>query len=126
MADFITNINDEQVYLSGYGEGCFQLSGGLIHRGSILMLPQGALPWTVDDMAGLSVDSLQPVFDYAEDIDVLILGCGEQIMIPRPSIRDALKEAGISLDLMDTSAAGRTYNVLQSEGRRAAAALIAI
>jgi uncharacterized protein len=37
-----------------------------------------------------------------------------------------LKEAGLSVDPMDTGAACRTYNVLMGEGRAVAAALIAI
>ena len=41
-------------------------------------------------------------------------------------VKDALKAAGVGLEFMSTEAAARTYNVLASEGRRLAAALIAV
>ena len=48
-------------------------------------------------------------------------------MAPLPGkIRESLREAGIGADAMDTGAACRTYNVLVSENRRVAAALIAL
>ena len=46
-------------------------------------------------------------------------------MIPR-ELRSALKEAGISVDPMSTGAAVRTYNIMLSESRAVAAALIAV
>jgi uncharacterized protein len=46
-------------------------------------------------------------------------------MRPVPAaLRQALKDAGIGVDAMDTGAACRTYNVLMGEDRRVAAALL--
>ena len=47
-------------------------------------------------------------------------------MVLPPKIRMALKEVGINLEVMDTGGAVRTFNILQAEGRRVAAALIAV
>jgi len=41
-------------------------------------------------------------------------------------VRRRLREAGLSFDTMPTRAAASTYNVLFAEGRRVAAALIAV
>ena len=41
-------------------------------------------------------------------------------------LKARLRERGIGADPMDTGAACRTYNVLMAEGRRVAAALIAV
>jgi uncharacterized protein len=41
-------------------------------------------------------------------------------------VREALQRAGIGLEFMDTPTAARVYNVLAAEGRRLAAALIAV
>ncbi len=41
-------------------------------------------------------------------------------------VRERLRRAGITVDAMDTGAACRTFNVLAGEGRRVAAALIAV
>ena len=54
----------------------------------------------------------------------LLLGCGARMMPVSPTLRQALKSVGISLEAMDTGAACRTYNVLLAEDRRVAAALL--
>ena len=41
-------------------------------------------------------------------------------------VESLLKEAGIGLDVMQTGAAARTYNILMAENRKVAAALIAV
>ena len=56
----------------------------------------------------------------------MLLGTGLNNALPPRHIRDALKDAGLGLEFMSTEAAARTYNVLASEGRRLAAALIAV
>ena len=58
-------------------------------------------------------------------IEFLIVGTGERLApIPKAS-RAALGQAGLRFEAMATGAALRVYNVMQSEGRRVAAALIA-
>ncbi len=48
-------------------------------------------------------------------------------MLPLPrAAREALEAAGLFPDLMSTGAAVRTYNVLLSEERAVAAALVAV
>ena len=42
------------------------------------------------------------------------------------SLVQRAKEAGIALEIMDTGAACRTFNVLTGEGRRVAAAVIPV
>lgn len=56
----------------------------------------------------------------------MLLGVGLVNALPPRPVRDALKAAGVGLEFMSTEAAARTYNVLASEGRRLAAALIAV
>ena len=43
---------------------------------------------------------------------------------PPPAVRAAMKDIGLSLEVVDTGSACRIYNVLLAEGRRVAAALI--
>ena len=57
---------------------------------------------------------------------MLLIGCGARIAPLPKAVRDGLREAGIGADTMDTGAACRTFNILVSEGRRVAAALIAL
>ena len=57
---------------------------------------------------------------------IVLLGTGLTQGLPPRTIRDGLRAAGIGLEFMFTEAAARTYNVVASEGRRVAAALIAV
>jgi uncharacterized protein len=56
-------------------------------------------------------------------IDVLIVGTGAEIAHVAPEFRRALEEAGIGVEVMNSPAAARTYNVLLGEGRRIAVCL---
>jgi uncharacterized protein len=108
-----------------YGKGGFRVSGQTL-TGSILVLNDRVESWPVADIAHLSVESLQPVIAAAPPIQILLLGCGPRIAFIAPPLRQALREAGVVIDAMDTGAACRTYNVLLAEERRVAAALIAV
>jgi uncharacterized protein len=58
--------------------------------------------------------------------ELLILGTGRRQRFPRAELLAPLAEAGIGWEVMDTGAACRTYNILMSEGRNVAAALLMI
>ena len=51
---------------------------------------------------------------------------GQAHALPPRAVREALQRAGIGLEFMDTPAACRLYNILTAEGRKLAAALIAV
>ena len=110
--------------ISGYGKGMFR-TGGLQHRGSLLILPEGTFAWTVASAAELSLDSLALVLN-APSPGFLLLGTGAAQIFPDPALRNAFASADLGLEAMDTGAACRTYNVLLGEERAFAAALIAL
>jgi uncharacterized protein len=56
--------------------------------------------------------------------DVVILGTGRALRFPHPRLTRALVDAQVGVEVMDTAAACRTYNILAAEGRRVTAALI--
>lgn len=111
--------------IEAYGDGGFRVSG---HRydGSLLVLPDEVVSWSVTDMTRLDEGSLAAIQERADRIEVLLLGCGRSIAFLKPDLRAMLKDSGIAVDLMDSGAACRTYNVLMAENRKVAAALIAI
>jgi len=112
--------------IDAYGDGGFRLAGER-HDGSVLILRDQATPWAVAEMSALSLAALQPVFDAgAADVEFVLLGTGARNALPSREIREGLRQAGIGLEFMDTPTAARIYNLLTSEGRRLAAALIAI
>jgi uncharacterized protein len=61
-----------------------------------------------------------------DNVDVLVIGCGAHAAFVVPAMREAFKRRGVALEVADTPAACRTYNILLSEGRRVAAALLPV
>lgn len=111
--------------ITGYGGGNFRING-IVHTTSLLILPGGVFEWKIAANQTITLESLQAVIDGESEIELLLIGCAKNQMLLPPKIKMALKEAGIALEIMDTGAACRTFNVLISEGRRVAAALVLI
>ena len=112
--------------IDAFGDGGFRLDGER-HEGSLLIVGDVAQAWPVAGPADLTVDALKPVFDAGRaEVEFLLLGVGARSALPPRAIREALLAAGMGLEFMDTPAAARLYNVLTAEGRRLAAALIAV
>ena len=116
--------SDAQV-IQSYAGGQFRVSGQ-IYQGAIIVTPTGTIEWDCADFDSLNLDHFTSLIEKADEIDVVLLGCGPIIQFLKPDLRNALKEKGLSIDVMDTGAACRTYNVLMAEGRRVAAALLPI
>lgn len=111
--------------IQGYGGGGFRV-GGEAHTGSVIVRPDSTIAWSVSSYEGISVSSLSEILVADGGIEVLLIGCGPRMGMPRSDIRDALKQFSIVPEWMDTGAACRTFNVLLSEDRAVAAALIAV
>ncbi|MBM3571300.1 MAG: hypothetical protein FJX52_02920 [Alphaproteobacteria bacterium] len=112
-------------YIESYGDGRFRV-GGALHRGSILVFPDGCQTWPVAAVADITAESLASVSGRQPKIEILLIGCGRRMVMLAPAMRQSLRASGIVADAMGTGAACRTYNVLMSEGRMVAAALIAV
>lgn len=108
-----------------YGGGGFRIAGE-VHRGAVLVLPDRVTEWGVSAAAEMTPESLAPVVAVEPRPEILLIGCGPRAAFVPPALRQALRDAGITIDAMDTGAACRTYNVLLAEERRVAAALIAV
>lgn len=104
--------------VDGYGPGFFRI-GGTLHQGPVLASATGVAAWGgLTDEAGLLA--------LAGQVDVIFVGTGAEIAhIPAP-LRSALEGAGMGVEVMNSTAACRTYNVLLSEGRRIALAVLPI
>lgn len=111
--------------VQSYGEGGFRVSGRR-YEGSILVLPDRTESWSVETMAALTLPSLTPVIEAEPAVEILIIGCGPTFTLAPLTLREVLKSKKIGVETMDTGAACRTYNVLAGEGRRVAAALVAV
>ncbi|WP_187431243.1 hypothetical protein ROLI_027980 [Roseobacter fucihabitans] len=104
--------------VEGYGKGFFRIGGEVFHS-PVLTGSGGTVAWDgYDDLAALVA--------LKDEIDVLFIGTGAEIAHLPAAVRDALEEAGIAVEIMASPAACRTYNVLLSEGRRIALALLPV
>lgn len=110
--------------ITGYGGGGFKINGEFI-AGSLLVFGEKCVAWNISQPTEITVASLEPIL-FQHGIELLLIGTGETIAPIDPAIRTLLKSKNIALDVMDTGAACRTYNVLVGEDRMAAAALIFI
>ena len=108
-----------------YGDGGFTVSGVAL-RGPILILPDRTLPWTATRSDEVSATGLAALRSAEPAVELLIVGMGAAFMLVPPALRLELKGWGIAAEAMATPAACRTYNVLATEGRRVAAALIPV
>lgn len=109
--------------IEAYGEGGFRISGQRL-EGSVIVFPDRVIAWAGD----LSMGNLQDVTNagQAGSVELLLIGTGARMTQVDRALRQALRAAGVVIEPMDTGAACRTYNVLMAEGRRVAAALIAV
>lgn len=108
--------------VTGYGPGSIAVNE-VTYPHSVWMAPEGPVrAWDVRSMEALEERALTDIMALRPDI--LILGTGARQQFPAPALARRLREARIGLEVMDTQAACRTYNILMAEGRNVVAALI--
>lgn len=104
--------------VEGYGPGFFRI-GGQVINGAILVGPEGTSGWG-------GFEDIEPLLAMAGQVDVLFMGTGADVAHLPDDLQKALEDAGIGVEAMASPAACRTYNVLLSEGRRIALALLPV
>lgn len=107
---------------SGYGAGYVAINQ-VRYEHNLIVLPDHIIEnWQVESVVQLKVadfDCLRPFHP-----EIVLLGTGTTLRFPDPELMKAMIASGIGLEVMDTQATCRTYNILSAEGRRVAAALI--
>jgi len=112
--------------IDGFGGGGFRVAG-VWRPGSLLIVADEPRDWPVAAMAQLTPDHLRAAIEAPPgDVEFVLLGTGATQALPPREVRQALRAAGLGLEFMATDAAARLHNVLASEGRLFATALIAI
>lgn len=108
--------------ITAHGEGYVAINGER-HGGSLIVQPEAIdTTWQVSHMSTLSSEHIEHLL--ATGAEILLLGTGRRQQFPPLDLLKPVIMAGRTVDVMDTSAACRTYNILMSEGRKVAAALI--
>ncbi|MGH8736206.1 MAG: Mth938-like domain-containing protein [Burkholderiales bacterium] len=106
---------------TGYGEG-YVLINGARHERSLIVAPDRLIEWDAASFEALREEHFAALAALAPEI--VLLGTGPRLRFPHPRLTRALALARIGLEVMDVNAACRTYNILVSEDRRVAAALL--
>lgn len=133
--------SSEGITIRGYGEGhvVVALPPGVVdaqasrpsqgHREtvttSVVLTPdriiRDGLPETFEQLEASHFEALMEL-----EPEVVLFGSGAKLRFPAPALLRRLTERGMGVEVMDTAAACRTYNVLIAEGRRVTAALLMI
>jgi len=106
---------------SGYGTGYVSVNN-VRYACSVVVTPEAVSEWKVGGFDALTAADFGPVVNLGPE--VVIFGTGSAQRFPRSEIARLLVEQGIGFEVMDSSAACRTYNILAAEGRKVAAAIL--
>lgn len=78
--------------------------------------------WAVSDITTMTPAHVEPIL--ALKPDVVLLGTGGRQVFPSQAVLAAFLQHGVGVEVMDNSAAARTWDILASEGRNVVAAFI--
>jgi uncharacterized protein len=114
--------NPEGNVFTGHGPGFVRL-GIIEYRENIVVTPEKIVTgWARGGFDALVADDFAAV--AALRPEVALLGTGASIRFPHPRLTRALTDERIGLEVMDTPAACRTFNILAAEGRKVAVAIL--
>ena len=108
---------------TGYGAGYVTISKQR-HERSLVLLPDRIIE---DEWQPASFEALHARhFAFLAELgtEIVLLGTGNTLRFPPPAMTECMRTAGIGLEIMDTRAACRTYNILVGESRSVAAAIL--
>jgi uncharacterized protein len=123
--DITPVISKERQRIETYGDGEFKISGK-VYTGSVIVTPERTREWPVQNIGAVSFESFITLFEENSSVELLLIGSGDKFQPLNPNLRNSFKLRKMAVDAMDTGAACRTYNILMAEGRRVAAALVAV
>jgi uncharacterized protein len=112
---------DGRNFVTGYGPGYVSVNGTR-HDRALLLLPDHLSDWNIATFDALDEAAFAELAQLP--IEVLLLGTGTALQFPHPRLTQPLRDAHIGLEVMDTAAACRTYNILLGEDRKVGAALL--
>ena len=107
---------------TAYGEDYVSVNA-VRHQDNLIVLPYQLIEkWTPASFSTLS----RADFDFLATLDaeIILLGTGKLLRFPSPELMQSFMQARKGIEVMDTQAACRTFNVLAGEKRKVAAALL--
>ncbi len=112
----------EGYYVTAYDTGRILVNGRGFEQ-SLILAPDALVEsWPVGDISHLAAAHFEPIM--ALNPELVLLGTGTTLSFPEVACYAQIINLGIGVEVMDTGAACRTYNILMGEGRRVVAGLI--
>lgn len=108
--------------ISGYGSGWVSIGQEKITSSLVIGSRGERFEWLCEKFEDLADAHFLQLADL--DTELVIFGSGDRLRFPKAAWLKPLIDKQIGLETMDTQAACRTYNILASEGRHVALALI--
>ncbi|VCU72008.1 hypothetical protein PIGHUM_04102 [Pigmentiphaga humi] len=112
--------------ITAYGDGYLEVNR-VRYEHALVFAPEGdVVAWPVSTFEDIDAAALESVVPRAaaQPPEVVLIGTGARQRFLPPAVVKPLLKAGIGVEMMDTLAASRTYNILMAEGRRVIAALV--
>jgi uncharacterized protein len=107
---------------SSHGPGYVAVNG-THYEGSVIVCGRDVISdWAPGGFDGLDAAQFERLANTGAEI--VLFGSGERQRFPRPELLKPLIAKGIGLEVMDTKAACRTYNILVAEGRQVACGVL--
>ena len=117
----LANFSHQYIF-TGYGDG-YVLVNQIRYEKNLIVLPDHLIEnWPVISVSQLEVQHFDYLMPHAPEI--VILGTGAKHKFPNQSLLSQLIKMNIGIEIMDTKACCRTYNILVEEERRVAAAIL--
>ena len=113
---------DQGYYISGYENGAILVNGSAKTSSFIISLEQLIDDWAPAHIDELSTHHMQPLLQLQPEL--VLIGTGEILKFPAIEHYACLIQQNIGVEIMDSAAACRTYNILLGEGRKVAAGII--
>jgi uncharacterized protein len=112
--------------ITAYGDGYLEVNRVSFNH-AIVFGPEGTVDaWAPATAEAIDLAALERAMrkDPSGNPEVVLIGTGPRQRFLAAALLRPLLQAGIGVEMMDTLAAARTYNILMAEGRRVVAALI--
>ncbi|KKC26011.1 MTH938/NDUFAF3 family protein [Sphingomonas sp. SRS2] len=109
--------------IRGFSGTAFRVEDRIV-PGGLWLTPDNALDWDAPAIEALTADDLVRLLSIEPRPEFLLLGTGPSMRRPTPAFAAAIEALGFGIEVMDSRAAARVWNVLRGEDRWIVAALM--
>ena len=111
--------------IESYGDGAFKISG-VVYTDPVIVFPESCFSPDYFEADESNFRLLREVFQTSYSPSVLLFGTGKNTSLIPEIEKEFVRQQNCVLDIMNTGAACRTFNVLCAEDRRVAAVLFPV